>query len=117
MARLMLGRSDSSCSFCSAPIVGEFGVGHFITRRVVKEKGKWVSKQVDACGQMWDGIQSSYFYGDNRMYDYFSKPGEHGFYYGDLLGLPCYDASGKFLCNYGSGLDVQLALDVDSSHE
>jgi hypothetical protein len=112
MATLLIGKSESSCSVCggyASPTVS----GHYEKFGMEQVNGKWVRKRVKACGEKWTAIQSTYFYPGDWWAEYVSKPSERGFAYPHLFGLPAYDALGKQVGVYGSGLDIQTELDYD----
>ena len=117
MAVLMIGKSDSSCRTCA----GKGADGSKLTHESIRAaRYDPVAKQVHhydipGCGEKWDGIQSTYVYPNGYWEQWCKVPsGWSVSRYRHLIGLPCYDAFGKFVCNFGEGLDIQQELNYDS---
>lgn len=115
MATLLIGKSESSCSVCGG-YASPREDGHYEKFGMeYNGKGRWVQEKVKGCGQKWEAIQSTYFYPGDWWEEYVNKPGENGFAYPHLFGLPAYTATGKFVGIYGQGLDVQQEFLYDDA--
>lgn len=117
MAILMLGNSESSCSVCSG-YASPSEDGHYTKFGLTFDSnGKPQRGRVEACGEKWEGIRTTYYHPQGWWEGYVKNPSQYGFIYPHLIGLPCYKANGEFVGHYGEGLDVQLQMKYDDVME